>query len=100
MQTYPNHSDYYGRVLKFNIWSLSKIDLFSFSFVCRGEGHLQWQILNKLCLYQVSFVMCKWTLMEVLKIFSIMWQNISWHDLHHMIASVSSQCQTCEYIQR
>ena len=41
MLTYPTHSAYYRHVIKFNILSLSKIYLFSFGFVSRGNGHLQ-----------------------------------------------------------
>ena len=38
---YPTHSNYYSLAIKFNILSLSVFYLFSFGFVCRGNGHLQ-----------------------------------------------------------
>ena len=38
---YSTHSDNCSLAIKFNTLSLSMFYLFSISFVCRGEGHLQ-----------------------------------------------------------
>ena len=37
---YLTHSHYYSLAITFNIFSLLKVYLFSFGFVCRGKGHL------------------------------------------------------------
>ena len=60
-QIYNTHSDYYSLAIKFNILGISKFRFF-FRLVLLEEakGIYTWQIINKVRLYHVSFVLCKW----------------------------------------
>ena len=57
---YPTHPDYYSLVMKFNVLGLLKFRFLRLVLLEEDKGIRKWQIMHKLRLHHVSFVLCKW----------------------------------------